>query len=253
MMILGILFLGYYLVICRYLRRWDSPFPRLWALLGLLCISWTLLRERIPEPVREGITVLTGAVLVLFFLVECAILSGMREREPEETCRWIIVLGARVDGVRLTDALRQRLDRALICLKASPGTKVIVSGGQGPGELATEAAVMAAYLEDHGIKRERIWEEDASTTTRENLVYSGRIVQREEKASSWEEAPGKVPVGIVTNSFHLFRALFTARQVGYRKAAGLAAPTTWLMLPNYMTREFFGVLKMLCQGRKKPD
>ena len=62
MMILGILFLGYYLVICRYLRRWDSPFPRLWALLGLLCISWTLLRERIPEPVREGITALTGSV-----------------------------------------------------------------------------------------------------------------------------------------------------------------------------------------------
>ena len=47
---------------------------------------------------------------------------------------YIIVLGAHVDGTRMTLALLERARRALLYLEENPGTKAVLSGGKGDGE-----------------------------------------------------------------------------------------------------------------------
>ena len=42
---------------------------------------------------------------------------------------YIIVLGAHVDGTRMTLALLERARRALLYLEENPGTKAVLSGG----------------------------------------------------------------------------------------------------------------------------
>ena len=55
---------------------------------------------------------------------------------------YIIVLGAHVDGTRMTLALLERARRALLYLEENPGTKAVLSGGKGDGENISEAEAM---------------------------------------------------------------------------------------------------------------
>ena len=85
---------------------------------------------------------------------------------------YIIVLGAHVDGTRLSMALLERTRRALQYLENNPDTKAVLSGGQGRGEAVSEAKAMYDYLTGHGISRERLILEERSTNTKENLDFS---------------------------------------------------------------------------------
>ena len=73
---------------------------------------------------------------------------------------YIIVLGAHVDGTRMTLALLERARRALLYLEENPGTKAVLSGGKGDGENISEAEAMYRYLTGHGINRDRLIRED---------------------------------------------------------------------------------------------
>ena len=84
----------------------------------------------------------------------------------------------------------------MVYLEQYPETKAVVSGGQGKGEDITEAEAMAVYLEQQGIDRNRISQEDSSTSTWENMKNSGRMIGDLEQ-----------PAAVVTNNFHLYRAL----------------------------------------------
>ncbi len=51
---------------------------------------------------------------------------------------------------------------------------------------------MAQYLENAGIDRGRIVQEDVSVNTLENLKFSGKLIE-----------DADAPVGIVSNNFHV--------------------------------------------------
>ena len=80
---------------------------------------------------------------------------------------YIIVLGAHVDGTRMTLALLERARRALLYLEENPGTKAVLSGGKGDGENISEAEAMYRYLTGHGIDGDRLIREEESTSTKE--------------------------------------------------------------------------------------
>ena len=171
--------------------------------------------------------------LLVFCTVEAFILSqyGARAEPGADYC---IILGAQWRESGPSGVLKKRLDRAVEYLKNSPGTRVIVSGGQGSNEPMAEAAGMREYLMAAGIEEERILVEDKSASTRENLAFSGEFLDKERDR-----------VVIVTNNFHVFRALGIAKKQGYARAEGLAADATLGMGPNNRLREFFGVIKDL--------
>ena len=127
---------------------------------------------------------LIGIAVCLPLIAEMKIITGMCGKpleKPEEDTgtgrRWIIVLGAQVRGRKITDSLKRRLDSALAYLKEHPDVHVIVSGGQGKDEEVTEAYAMAQYLENAGIDRGRIIQEDASVNTLENLKFSRKLIE----------------------------------------------------------------------------
>ena len=93
---------------------------------------------------------------------------------------------------------------------------------------------MADYLKEHGIDEQRILEEPDSKTTEENIVNSKKLIS-DDNAS----------VGVITNNFHMFRALQIADKYGLDNAQGIAAGSPQDMLVNNMVREFFAEIKFL--------
>ncbi len=169
------------------------------------------------------------------------------QREDPENLDYLLVLGARVNGRRPSAALRRRLDKAAWYLRRNPDTKVIVSGGQGPGEFLTEAKAMKKVLVEYGFDEDRIAMEDESTSTEENLRFCSRMLDKE-----------KLSVGIVTNDFHIYRSICFAKELGYLNCYGVPADSEAVSLLNYMVREFFAVImhmavQIAAGGRRRKD
>lgn len=177
------------------------------------------------------------AAWIFFLAVMSRILRPIFFRNQEEAdC--IIVLGAQVRGTKITNSLKRRLDAALEYLDRYPLAKVIVSGGQGKGEDISEARAMAQYLEENGVEKERIFLEDRSTSTRENLRFSAEFTDIRQKKN-----------GIVTNDFHIYRASLIARQEGYEKICLIPASSNPVFQINYLVREFFAVTALMLRKR----
>ena len=127
----------------------------------------------------------------------------------------------------------ENMDEAIKYLNDNPDTICIVSGGQGYNEPCTEAQGMAEYLEKKGVPKVRILMETESTTTAQNISNSMQYIRE------------GATVGIVTNNFHMFRALQIAKQQGLTQVCGIAAKSKPLYLPNNMLREYLAEIKYL--------
>lgn len=233
--ITGAFCLVYYSSICIFLRKWDSTFSRFWLAAGILLPVFWFWEEKfgIPTVLLWG----AAAVGILTVFTFCIIL-GACMRTEQKTYDYLLVLGAQVRGTKITDSLKRRLDRAFRCAEKHPETKIIVSGGQGKGEEVTEAAAMADYLCSRGLAKDRIFLEDRSKTTQQNLRFSAQFLEKE-----------KDVVGIVSNNFHLYRACLYAKKQGYQNAYPVAASCHPLLFVNYMMREVLAVWKLwLTQG-----
>lgn len=226
-----LLFMGY-----------GTKFFLIWGViaLGLMGMSYLFFcpekSERIPKVIRRGFLTVVALGVLLFIGVEGLIFSGFRQH-AEPGADVVIVLGAQWKNGGPSYVLAKRLDAALAYLKDNPDTMVIVSGGQGSDEPISEAEGMAGYLEAAGIEPERIIQENASTDTNENLEFSAKFTDKAEAR-----------VVIVTNNFHVYRAMKIAQKKGYAHVEGLAADSYPTMLPNNLLREFFGMAKDFCAG-----
>lgn len=149
----------------------------------------------------------------------------------------VIVLGAQVREWGPSIVLRYRLDTAAAYLKENPDTVCIVTGAQGYNEPWTEAKGMADYLIGCGIEEDRIILEEKATSTVENIFYSKEFLD-----------PENDRVGIITNNFHMFRALHIAKRQGIRNLCGIASPSGPIYVPNNVLREMMGIVKDFAAG-----
>ncbi len=243
LIIVGILCIGYFIM---YACKVDlnNKFTYFWLLIGGagvaggLFIRWCQLTQKsFPGWFRKGGLTLLGLGLLVFLIVE-GILIGYGNSIPEPGADYMIVLGARVRGERVVGLLARRLDAAAEYLINNPDTKVILSGGQGAGETVSEAEAMRRYLSRKGIEESRMLLEDKSTNTDENLEFSKlKITNPDER------------VVIVSNDFHIFRALRIAKKKGLNQVEGLGASTVWYTVPNMYVREAFAVIKYTVFGQ----
>lgn len=152
-------------------------------------------------------------------------------RRPNQPCT-VIILGCKVYGTKASLMLTERLDAAASYLKEHPEADCIVSGGKGADEDISEAACMYRYLLEHAVPIHRIYLEDTSTTTRENLLFSSEIIKRQRLDSH---------LAIVSNEFHIYRAMSIARKLGF-DAYCLPAKTAWWLFPTYFVREVLAIV-----------
>lgn len=199
-------------------------------LLGALLANRDLMR-RLPKWLKGICLVIFCLGVIAFCAVEGLILTEYNAK-PNSGADYVIILGAQWKPQGPSNVLQRRLDKAIQYLNENPDTIVIVSGGQGSNEPISEASGMRQYLVNIGISDDRILMEDKSTNTWENMVFSGTLIDRENDR-----------VVLVTNNFHMFRALQIAKKQGYKNVEGLAASTLTAMVPNNLLREFLGVVK----------
>lgn len=237
---LGLLCLLYCLFIFLFVS-FGTWFFLTWGLGGLVLLGWGFLlfdqrTEEIPGWIKICWGVLVGVGLAAFVVVESLIFTefGARAQPGADYC---IILGAQMKANGPSNTLQRRLDRALVYLRENPETLAIVSGCQGSNEPVSEARGMYDYLVGAGIAPERILLEEASRNTCENLEFSGKLLNRQENS-----------VVLVTNNFHMFRALRLADGAGYGHVQGLAASSYPWTLPNNLLREFMGVVKDFLVG-----
>ncbi|OIV39119.1 hypothetical protein BIV57_02370 [Mangrovactinospora gilvigrisea] len=159
---------------------------------------------------------------------------------PRDDCDFVVVLGSGlVGGDRVPPLLAGRLGKGAALWRgmAPPQGRpalMIASGGQGPGEEVAEADAMGDWLVGHGVPADRVLREDRSRSTRENLRFSGALME--------SVRPGARCV-VVTNNFHAFRAAILARTEGVDGQV-TGSPTALYYWPSAMIREFAAVLAM---------
>ncbi|MGI6174488.1 MAG: YdcF family protein [Christensenellales bacterium] len=231
------------------LVRFGQSILWVWPVLGaLLLLRFTLvaymIRTGAPSPIPHGILkigrILVAVALVVFSIGEAVILTGAFEKTPARL-EYIIILGAKVNGKSPSGALRNRIQRAAEYMQENPDTIAIASGGQGEDEEISEAQCIYNGLVARGIDPSRILFEDKSTSTVENMRFSFQILFDLGKHGS--------KVGIVTNNFHVFRALRIARKhAGACEVRGVPVATTKLSFPHYMLREFVAVIVDFLRG-----
>ena len=124
------------------------------------------------------------------------------KRNPQ----FIVILGCGLMGDKVTPLLASRLERGIAYdEKTNRKSFFLVSGGKGNDEVISEAQAMENYLLEKGIQQNRILKEDKSTTTRENLMFSKKIM---------EDRMKDYFCVIATNNFHVLRAAMLARSQG---------------------------------------
>ena len=183
-----------------------------------------------------------SAAFYLYF--ECMIIGAIVADSiaalhvPEHDKDFLIILGCgiRKDGTP-TPLLKGRVDLAMKFYRdqlAENGKDAmfVVSGGQGPNEVQSEAASMRGYLLTQGIPDDHIIVEDKSTDTAENMRFSNEKI--------WAVNPDGV-IAFFTTNYHVFRAGLKSRRVKMR-SQGMGAPTKWYFWPNAAVREFVGLL-----------
>lgn len=215
------------------------------GLIGLLVFYRAAARLRAKFPKLTKVVVRVVTVLLCVGLVAFAVTEFFIVRasfgDVEEPARYLLVLGAKVNPGGPSLALRNRIDAAYAYLTAHPETTAILSGGQGPDEPMTEALCMAQALEEMGIDPARLWLEDRSTSTWENLKFTLALI---------EERTGARPekLAVVSSEFHLFRAGLFAGDLGL-ETLGVPARTTLPVLKvNYFIREAVAVWHYLLIG-----
>lgn len=216
-----------------------------WTLAGLAAgyflLAW--LKKRCPRGGKVGMILLTAVIALGLVLVTATgvVVAGAMSGKPEQTCDYIVVLGAKVNGTEPSRSLRERIDAACAYLNAHPETVAVLSGGQGSDEGISEAACMYRELVERGISPERLRQEDRATSTWENLRFSLELIQ-EETGSCPER------LGLVSSEFHLYRAGLFAKQCGV-EAVGIPAKTgNALYFANYFLREIAGVWHSILLG-----
>ena len=229
----------------------GTGFYLVWFFFGACCLFFAYasgihLWLRVPTPVKAAALVLLFSGIVVFLTTQVRILSCFPHAEPAGSSHgnpsaqdldYLIVAGAQVYRDGPSVVLRYRLDTARDYLARSPETLCIVSGGQGSNEPFPEAVGMQRYLVAQGIDPERILQETQSSNTTENMLFSLRLLGQKDAR-----------VGIVTNNFHMYRALAIAKKAGIRNAYPVPSGSSVLFLPNNLLREFFGVIKDTLAG-----
>ena len=153
---------------------------------------------------------------------------------PKRDFDYVIIHGSGLlRGREVSKLLSDRLDKAIEVYHKDPTPPVMIpSGGKGGDEEISEAEAMENYLLDHGIPKDHIIPEDRSTTTRENLLFSKKII---------DGLPGPRYTALVTSNYHVYRALSICRDIGL-ECTGIGAHVAPYYWPSALIREFAAIM-----------
>ena len=196
--------------------------------LGLL---FKMLWHRIPGKILIIFLALIIISIMGLASVETVLMIGAANKKAPENAT-VVVLGCRTFGYNPSNMLLKRLECALDYLEKNPEAIAVLSGGQGSDESVSEAESMRSWLVLHGISEDRLYLEDRSTSTEENLAFTKTLIEAEELNPD---------IVIITNEFHQYRAGRYAHAQGLNYGA-CTAPSPFGFGSVYYVRELYGIL-----------
>ena len=143
-------------------------------------------------------------MLVLIFIVIILTINSfvkiVTKNKILENIDCIIVLGAGIWGDKPSPMLEDRLKEAISLYNQNISSKIIMSGDHGKEDY-DEVNIMKEYAIKQGVRSEDIFMDHAGFSTYESM-YRAKDVFEANK------------VVIVTQKYHLYRALYIAKQLG---------------------------------------
>ncbi len=172
---------------------------------------------------KKGLTVTLCSLLCLGFLGAVAVLgiNGLvigttkdRILTPEEAallsdvdCILVLGCGVKADG-RPSDMLHDRLAQGVSLYEAGAAPKLLMSGDHGRAQY-DEVNTMKQFAVDAGVPTSDVFMDHAGFSTYESMYRAVEIFQAQK-------------IIIVTQGYHLYRALYVAEQLGL-EAYGVSA------------------------------
>lgn len=197
----------------------------------------TFLFQLCQTPFFKVIIIILSSIIVLCIIctaiLSILMIKAATNSPPNNPT--VVVLGCKVNAQTPSLMLKRRLDTALKYLNDNKETLCIVSGGQGDGENITEAQAMYNYLTEKGIDKNRIYMENKSTNTTENIKFSKEIIEHNNLNKN---------IAIVTDGFHQLRANLIAKDNGLR-AYSISAKTPWYTFSTYYIRELYALVEQI--------
>lgn len=158
----------------------------------------------------------------------------------------IVVLGGNTAGNRVNwfsesaseGAVHRRIDTAAALYQKEKAPLIIVSGGANEGDIS-EARGMEHNLRNLGVPAEAIIREDHSTTTRENAIYTQRIIQARDIDS----------VLVVTSALHMPRSMGVFERLDINAEAVQNPPQITVPADDASFNPWFPNLRALAASR----
>lgn len=171
------------------------------------------------------------SVLLCFFIALGSTIAASTTNATNQ--KTVIILGCAVVGEQPSWMLSHRINSAFKYLEEHPDSVAVLSGGQGNNEDISEAQCMFNVLTEKGIDPDRLYLEDKSTNTFENISFSKKIIDDNNLSTD---------AAIASSSFHLKRATLIAEKQGLNPAR-ISAHTSHFLRVTYYVRDTFGVIK----------
>lgn len=199
------------------------------CMIGMPMIQQWFFQKKM-KPLKYIFVLIISSIMILA-VTETGCMIGACKKTPAQNAT-AVVLGCRVYGERASLSMVERLEAAYTYLIEHPETTCVVSGGQGSGENISEAECMKRWLINKGIAEERIYKEEQSTSTAENIAFSKEVIY--ENGLNEE-------IAIVTSEYHMYRAGMLAKQQDLTYGAVAGKTARWL-LPTFYVRELYAIL-----------
>ena len=202
------------------------------AAISVFIILYGIFLKKIPKIVH----IITGALFLIpiAFSLFLAIYGNTKNVDYTEDA--VIVLGAGINEETVSKPLSRRLNEAVLYWEQNKDAYIVVCGGLGNRAVITEAEAMSRYLTARGVPIQNILLEESSTSTFENLAFAKEILD--------EHFPDGYRALLITNDFHVYRTVHTARLLGI-SAGHIGAPTDWYTIPVNYLREMTAVVYRL--------
>ncbi len=214
----------------------------------LLILVYPFIKRIKPLQVAALICAGLAALFAVYFAVISAlIMSEMLHGEENAVTvstdgspQTVIVLGCMVLDGEPSPMLALRIGKAEEYLKAHPNAVCIATGGQGAKEAMSEAECIRKYLILGGIDESRIYIEDQSANTTENICFATKII---------EENGLPKNVVVVSECYHIYRGVRQAKLAGLNASGIYPDPAPVLItMPSYWVREVFALSRDLLLG-----
>ncbi len=144
-----------------------------------------------------------------------------------------ITLGNRANKDGPSELLKGRIDATKRYLDENQNAVALLSGGKCKRDYIAEADCMYSVLTKYGIDKTRLIVENNSRSTYENILFSYRIIEEQQKEKN---------LAIVSDSFHQLRARLIVRKLGIKtKVGAVNSRTSFLYIPTYYVREWIAL------------